>query len=45
MYESIIPACKALNEFGLARAVGKLEMDRFIFANDWEKQRTPQKRR
>jgi len=34
MYESIIAACKAMDTFGLPRAVGNLETDCFIFGND-----------
>jgi signal transduction histidine kinase len=34
MYESIISACKAIDEFGLPRAIGNLRTDRFLFAND-----------
>ncbi|HYZ72320.1 MAG TPA: NUDIX domain-containing protein, partial [Chthoniobacterales bacterium] len=34
MYESIISACKVIDEFGLPRAIGNLRTDRFVFAND-----------
>jgi signal transduction histidine kinase len=34
MYESIISACKAIGQFGLPRAIGKLDDDRFLCAND-----------
>jgi signal transduction histidine kinase len=34
MYESLISACKAIDEFGLPRAIGNLRTDRFLFAND-----------
>jgi hypothetical protein len=34
MYESIISACKALDAFGLPRAVGNLRTDRFVTANN-----------
>jgi PAS domain-containing protein len=34
MYESVISACKALDEFRLPRAIGVLDRDRFLFAND-----------
>jgi PAS domain S-box-containing protein len=33
MYESIISACKALDAFGLPRAIGNLETNEFIVAN------------
>ena len=34
MYESIISACKAIDKFGLPRAIGNLRTDGFLFAND-----------
>ena len=34
MYDSIILACKEMDAFGLPRALGQLERDRFIFANN-----------
>ncbi|MBV8102160.1 MAG: hypothetical protein JOZ31_23695 [Verrucomicrobia bacterium] len=34
MYQSIISACKTIDKFGLARAIGNLRTDRFLFAND-----------
>jgi signal transduction histidine kinase len=34
MYDSIITACKEMDAFALPRAVGQLETDRFIFANN-----------
>ena len=34
MYEALISACKAVDPFGLPRAVGRFEADRFIFANN-----------
>jgi hypothetical protein len=34
MYEALISACKAVDAFGLPRAVGRFEADRFIFANN-----------
>jgi len=33
MYGTIILACKALDAFGLPRAVGSLDTDRFVVAN------------
>lgn len=33
MYETIISACRALDAFRLPRAVGRVDADRFIFAN------------
>ena len=34
MYEAIISACQAVDAFGLPRAVGRFDADRFIFANN-----------
>jgi hypothetical protein len=34
MYEALISACQAVDAFGLPRAVGRFDADRFIFAND-----------
>ncbi|HEX6563271.1 MAG TPA: hypothetical protein VF020_03250 [Chthoniobacterales bacterium] len=34
MYEAIISACQALDAFGLPRAVGRFDADRFVFANN-----------
>jgi hypothetical protein len=34
MYESVISACEAIGHFGLPRAIGKLDDDRFLCAND-----------
>jgi hypothetical protein len=34
MYEALISACRALDPFGLPRAIGKFDADRFIFANN-----------
>ena len=34
MYEALIAACQAVDAFGLPRAVGRFDADRFIFANN-----------
>jgi len=34
MYEALIAACQAVDAFGLPRAMGRFEADRFIFANN-----------
>jgi hypothetical protein len=34
MYETLITACQAVDAFGLPRAVGRFDADRFIFANN-----------
>ena len=34
MYEALITACQAVDTFGLPRAVGRFDADRFIFANN-----------
>jgi hypothetical protein len=34
MYEALITACQAVDAFGLPRAVGRFDADRFIFANN-----------
>ena len=34
MYEALISACQTVDTFGLPRAVGSFNADRFIFAND-----------
>ena len=34
MYEALISACQAVEAFGLPRAVGRFDADRFVFAND-----------
>jgi hypothetical protein len=34
MYEALILACQAVDTFGLPRAVGRFDADRFIFANN-----------
>ena len=34
MYEALISACQAVDAFGLPRAVGRFDADRFIFANN-----------
>lgn len=33
MYDAVISACKTLDQFGLPRAVGRFDADRFIYAN------------
>jgi hypothetical protein len=34
MYEALIAGCQAVDAFGLPRAMGRFEADRFIFANN-----------
>jgi|ERR1700741_549167 hypothetical protein len=34
MYEALISACQVVDTFGLPRAVGRFDADRFIFANN-----------
>jgi len=34
MYEALISACQVVDGFGLPRAVGRFDADRFIFANN-----------